>query len=129
MTQPAKQAALAALNEAYDMLDFSRTKHVAVPWGLIMPMMRNAIEALTAEQATADGVDRPEQILLDTVKFYARKDHWMSPTEDGTPRLLIAHGQSIFPDGWAEAHGALQAYAIAKHYKALTPQSDAGEVG
>jgi len=44
------------------------------------------------------------------IKFYANKNHWMSITEAGDQRLLVAHGSRFdgTSNGWVEAASFLE---------------------
>lgn len=70
-----------------------------------------------------------EQILIDALKFYAAKEHWMANTENGQPFTLCALKHALDYAGWVHAHGQLQRWAIVKHFEsehALSQQPDAG---
>jgi hypothetical protein len=89
-------------------------------------------EALTEQKQEVTPTARQEapsvKILIDALKFYAKKEHWMSQTENGERRLLCAFGKSLFPDGWAEAHGALQSYAVATDYTLINEMIEKGRI-
>lgn len=56
-----------------------------------------------------------EKILIDALKFYATKEHWMSNSENGNPFTLCSLKHALDYAGWVHAHGQLQRWAIAKH--------------
>lgn len=56
-------------------------------------------EAAKYIRAAESPIQRSEEILLEALKFYAKKEHWMPQTENSDARVLVAHGQSSFPMG------------------------------
>jgi hypothetical protein len=62
-----------------------------------------------------------EQILIDALKFYATKEHWMSNTENGQPFTLCALKHGLDYAGWVHAHGQLQRWAVVKYGEKTTP--------
>jgi hypothetical protein len=83
------------------------------------PDRRDCIGACTIEQFREDlrNLRRQEEEaearpsrdkLIEALGFYARHEHWMSLSDDGPQRVLIAMKGKSSPEGWSVAEDCLE---------------------
>jgi pyruvate/2-oxoglutarate dehydrogenase complex dihydrolipoamide dehydrogenase (E3) component len=77
----------------------------------VVRRMARTLEALSLALIAAR-VAEAVKPLEDALKFYAKHEHWMGLTSDDyTPKLLVANGNTPNTEGWAVAEAALQGKA------------------